>query len=230
LKKSIICFSGGIDSTVLLAMALKNNRECLALCFDYGQRHIQEIQAAQKIANYFEVPFKVIKFDTSIFSNTPLTSSSDLEVPKNRSIEDISSRDISPCYVPARNTLFLSIAFGHAEILNADEIYLGANADDQSFPDCLPGYFKAFNSLLKEAQTTSSTLTLETPLIEKSKQEIIAIGNELNVPFEMTLSCYDPTENGEHCGQCDTCYIRRDAFKNAGVSDPTNYLAYHTQG
>lgn len=219
LEKAVILLSGGLDSTVILAMALNKGRQCYAIGFDYGQRHRVELEYAQKIANYYNVHFRIISIDSFIFENSSLVS--DISMPKNRSIEEIARGKIPNTYVPARNTLFLAYAMGQAEILNAQEIYAGPNAlDSVPYPDCTPSFIKAFQGVLnlatKQAMEGAAPQLL-TPLINMNKVEIILKGMELNVPLHMTFSCYDPLTTKEACGRCDACILRADGFNRISL-------------
>jgi 7-cyano-7-deazaguanine synthase len=210
---AIVLLSGGLDSTVSLAIALKNGRKCHALGFDYGQRHRVELEYAQKIADYYGVPYRIICIDSSLFETSSLVS--DLSVPKNRSKEQIFSGKIPNTYVPARNTLFLAYAMGQAELLNAQEIYAGPNALDACYPDCKPAFLQAFQAVLNVATKQAaegSPPQLITPLVLWDKAEIIRQGRALGIPFHMTFSCYDPLPTKEACGVCDACVLRADGF------------------
>lgn len=216
MTKAIVLLSGGLDSSVLLALALKQGRECYALSFDYGQRHRVELEFAQKIALHYNVSQRIIHIDSSIFKISSLVS--DISVPKNRSKEEIANGKIPNTYVPARNTLFLAYAMGQAEMLNAQEIYAGPNAFDAGpYPDCTPAFIQAFQGVLNVATKQAVEGTpprLLTPLINWDKAEIIRQGMALNVPLHMTFSCYDPLPTKEPCGVCDACILRADAFAN----------------
>ncbi|BBI16679.1 7-cyano-7-deazaguanine synthase QueC [Neochlamydia sp. S13] len=214
MKRAIVLLSGGLDSTVILALALAQGRECYALSFDYGQRHRIELTHASKIATYYQVKHCIVQIDSRVFKSSSLVS--DLAVPKNRSKEDIGSGKTPNTYVPARNTLFLAYAMGQAEILDAQEIYLGANAlDAPSYPDCTLSYIQAFQQVLnvgtKQAAEGNAPQLL-TPLIHWDKAEIIRQGIALDVPMHMTFSCYDPTPQQKPCGQCDACILRAHGF------------------
>lgn len=212
--RAIILLSGGLDSTVILAKALSEGRECYALSFDYGQRHRWELRAAQQIAAYYKVPHHIIKVDPSTFANSSLVSM--MQVPKGRSLQEMNDAGIPNTYVPARNTLFLAYALGQAEILKAQEIYIGVNALDNNYPDCCPAFIKAFQALICVATKQSLEVlppTLLTPLISLTKQEIVKLGRSLAAPLELSFSCYDPSSEGEACFQCDACILRQLGFK-----------------
>lgn len=212
--KAIVLFSGGVDSTVSLAIALKSGRECYPISFDYGQRHKIELESAKKIAAHYGLPHKIIKIDPATFANTALI---DLKnVPKNRTEKEIDLGGIPSTYVPARNTLFLSYALGQAEIVQAEEIYFGPNAlDIKPYPDCRPAFISAFQQVMNVATKQAvdgAPPRLVTPLIEWNKTEIIREGIRLHAPLELTFSCYDPTPMGQHCTQCDACLLRQKGF------------------
>ncbi len=210
MMKAIILLSGGLDSTVMLAKALSEGRKCHALSFDYGQRHKLELTAAAEIASYYGVPHTVIAIDPKSFAGSSLVS--DLPIPQNRNSEEISQGGIPNTYVPARNTLFLAYALGQAEILLAEEIYFGANAQDiLPYPDCRPAFIAAFQALIQVSTKQAiegRPPKLITPLIAWTKKEIAACGRSLNAPLHLTLSCYRPVSLREPCGSCDACILR----------------------
>jgi 7-cyano-7-deazaguanine synthase len=214
--KAVILFSGGIDSTVALAMALEKDRECYALSFDYGQRHRIELDFAKEIAKHYGISLKIICIDPSVFGKTSLVGK--FPVPKDRSTSIIKASGIPNTYVPARNTLFLAYALGQAEILEASEIYVGFNDMDNSpYPDCRPAFVKAFQGLIEVATKQSvegRVPQLLAPIISMNKTEIIQQGLALNAPLHLTFSCYDPTLDGKPCGRCDACRLRIEAFRN----------------
>lgn len=218
--KAVVLLSGGLDSTVILASALHEGRECYALSFDYGQRHRIELEHAKKIAFYYNVKHQVVPIDSTLFQLSSLTS--DLEVPKNRSLEEIGNK-IPNTYVPARNTLFLSYAMALAELLNAEEIYAGPNAlDNPSYPDCSPTFIKAFQGVMNVATKQAmegSAPQLLTPLLYLDKAEIVRKGISLNAPLHLTFSCYDPLPSKDPCGTCDACILRADGFAKFKSSD-----------
>lgn len=213
--KAIILLSGGLDSTVILAQAVKQGRQCIALSFDYGQRHKVELKSAEKIAAYYRVPHRILSIDPSSFANSALVSS--IAVPKDRSIEEISNSGVPNTYVPARNTLFLSYAVCQAEILEAQEIYVGFNAMDRNpYPDCRPEYLEAFQSLINLATKQGiegRAPQLKAPLINLDKIGILKEGLALGAPIHLTFSCYDPSSNGAQCGHCDACMLREKAIQ-----------------
>jgi 7-cyano-7-deazaguanine synthase len=212
--KAIILFSGGLDSTVMLALALKTGRECIAISFDYGQRHRVELEHAAQIAQYYQVQHRIIKIDLSVFSSSSLLS--DVSVPKNRSFTEINSGGIPSTYVPARNLLFLAYAMGQAELYGAQEIYMGPNAmDARPYPDCRPVFLEAFQQVMNVATKQAvegAPPRLVTPLLHWDKEEIVRQGRVLGVPLNKTFSCYSPTPLGEPCQVCDACTLRKSAF------------------
>ena len=220
---AVLLLSGGLDSTTLLALAAKEGSVVNALTFDYGQRHSFEIDRATRIAGHYMVAQHiVVKIDLRRFGASALTS--DIAVPKDRSPEAITGA-IPITYVPARNTIFLSYALAWAEVLGAQDIFIGVNALDYSgYPDCRPDYIRAFEFMANLA-TRSGTegkgrIRLRTPLIDLSKKQIIELGQSLGVDYGMTTSCYDPRPDGTPCGHCDACALRRKGFAEAGVPDP----------
>jgi len=229
--KAIILMSGGIDSTVSLALALEKGLECIALSFDYGQRHWIELTSARAICKHYNVAHQIIKIDPKAFGMSSLVEI-DSPMPKDRTIEEISGEGIPNTYVPARNTLFLSFALSQAEILNADEIHFGMNAHDiNAYPDCRPEYVKAFQDLVNVATKQSlekKPPQIITPLSAMTKAEIISEGYRLNTPIELTHSCYNPTNSNQQCGVCDACILRNDGFvkaKTVNKSTKSNNLS-----
>jgi 7-cyano-7-deazaguanine synthase len=218
--KAIILLSGGLDSLVMLAHALKLKRDCLAISFNYGQRHQIEINAASKIATFYQVSHRVIFIDHLAFDNSSLVSSE--KMPKNRSSQEISKGGIPNTYVPARNALFLSYAMAQAETFEAEEIYFGANVLDQGpYPDCRPEFFSAFQSMISLATKQAingKAPRLITPLIEWNKLQIIRYGMELKAPLELSFSCYDPQHKEIPCLKCDACVLREEAFNKFNSS------------
>lgn len=220
-KKAIILFSGGLDSTTCLAIAQSRGFDCYALSFSYGQKHSSELEAAKNIANNSAVKLhKIIDLDLGSFGGSALTDDN-IEVPEN------DSEGIPITYVPARNTVFFSVALAWAEVLEADVIFAGVNAVDYSgYPDCRPEYIEAFQKmadLATKAGVEGKGVKIETPLIHLTKVEIIQKGDELGVDYSQTVSCYQADQNGAACGKCDSCKIRKKAFKRAKVQDPTVY-------
>lgn len=219
--KAVILLSGGLDSVTTLAIAKSEGFECHALSFDYGQRHRAELDAVQRILKqYHNVSHKVIHLDLDQIGGSALTDM-DIDVPTGP------SSGIPVTYVPARNTIFLSLALGWAEVLSADSIFIGVNAVDYSgYPDCRPEYIDAFQILANLATkqgVEGKTIKLETPLIHLSKADIISKGVQLGVDYSLTVSCYAADTEGRACGECDSCRLRAAGFAAAGVSDPTLY-------
>ncbi|MBS1789683.1 MAG: 7-cyano-7-deazaguanine synthase QueC [Acidobacteria bacterium] len=226
LPKAIALLSGGLDSTTTLAIAKNQGYEIYALTFRYGQRHEFEIEAAKKIAKQFGVSQHVIaQIDLRAFGGSALTS--DIDLPKGRSIAEM-SHGIPVTYVPARNTIFLSFALAWAEVLEVNDVFIGINALDYSgYPDCRPEYIEAYQNMANLATKAGvegrQQLKIHTPLIYLTKAEIIRRGGELGVDYSMTSTCYDPSANGEACGQCDACLLRLKGFAENGISDPARY-------
>jgi 7-cyano-7-deazaguanine synthase len=224
-RKAVVLLSGGLDSTTVLAIAKSQGFKNYAISFRYGQRHIFELNAAKNVANSLSVKQHLImNVDLSSIGGSALTD--DIDVPKGRD-ELQMSRDIPITYVPARNTIFLSLALGWAEVLGAYDIFIGANVVDYSgYPDCRPEFIAAFEkmaNLATKAGVKGDKFTIHAPLSQLAKTEIIRKGIELGVDYSLTLSCYDPTEGGKSCGECDSCLLRKKGFKEAGVADPTIY-------
>ncbi|MGB0379509.1 MAG: 7-cyano-7-deazaguanine synthase QueC [Cellvibrionales bacterium] len=221
-KRAVILTSGGLDSATVLAMAHSQGVECYALSFDYGQRHRAELAAAARVAA--GVPgtvHKTVGLDLRGIGGSALTDDA-IDVP----VEP--TEGIPVTYVPARNTVFLSIALGWAEVLEAGEIYIGVNAVDYSgYPDCRPAFIEAFESMAAtatKAGVEGNPVKLRTPIINLSKADIIRAGIELGVDYSVTISCYQATGAGLACGVCDSCRLRRQGFEEAGVPDPTRYV------
>jgi len=225
-RKAVVLLSGGVDSTTALALALRQGYEVFALSFDYGQRHRHELQAARRAASALgAAQHLVMAIDLGAFGGSALTSA--IEVPKNRSLGTPGS-GIPVTYVPARNTVFLSLALGWCEVLGAQDIFIGANAVDYSgYPDCRPAFLEAFERMANLATRAGVEGTLRfrirAPLLAMTKAEIIRAGHEAGVDFAWTHSCYDPTPEGLACGGCDSCRLRRRGFEESGVPDPTRY-------
>jgi 7-cyano-7-deazaguanine synthase len=220
-KRAVILVSGGLDSTTVLAIARSQGYACYTLSFDYGQRHRAELSAAERVsAALGDVEHKVVKLNLDSIGGSALTDP-DIAVPEEE------TEGIPVTYVPARNTVFLSIALGWAEVLEAHDIFIGVNAVDYSgYPDCRPEYVAAFESvanLATKAGVEGNKITIHAPLIDLGKGEIIAAGNELGVDYSLTVSCYQATDEGLACGRCEACRLRRQGFLDAGVADPTRY-------
>lgn len=226
-KKAVVLSSGGIDSTTAMAIAGSEGFDIYSLSFDYGQRHKVELEAARKVANFMKVAdHKIVHIDLRQFGGSALTDN--IDVPKNKSVEEINPDIIPITYVPARNTIFLSYAMAWAEVLKAQAIFIGVTAVDYSgYPDCRPVFINAFETMANLATRTGvtgeTTLKIHTPLIDLSKSEIITTGHRLGVDYALTLSCYDPDTRGRSCGSCDSCLHRKKGFKDAGLDDPTPY-------
>lgn len=221
-KKAIILLSGGLDSSTMLAIANSQSFACYALSFSYGQRHNVELSAAKKVAQSLNViEHKIFNIDLSVFKGSALTDTR-LKVPTS------ATKGIPITYVPARNTVFLSIALAWAEVLQSQDIFIGVNAVDYSgYPDCRPEFIHAFNAMANLATKTAvegSKLNIHTPLISLSKSEIIQLGTKLGVDYSLTVSCYSADEKGKACGECDSCRFRRQGFIDARVEDPTLYI------
>jgi 7-cyano-7-deazaguanine synthase len=220
--KAVCLLSGGLDSSTCLALARRDGYECYALSFDYGQRHRVELEAAARVAQALGAARHVVaRIDLRQIGHSALTS--DLAVPKGRSAQDM-SHGIPVTYVPARNTIFLSMALAWAEVLEAPNIFIGVNALDYSgYPDCRPEYVEAFERMANLATKASVEgrlrVRIHTPLIQLSKAEIVKLGGELGLNFGLTHSCYDPDAAGLPCGQCDSCLLRRKGFEEAGIAD-----------
>ena len=225
-KTAVILLSGGLDSTTCVAIAKDQGFDIIGLTINYGQKHIFELESAKSIARYFNIKnHSIINIDLASFGGSSLTSTN-MKVPKNRRTADIN--DIPSTYVPARNTVFLSIALARAETINSFDIFIGVNALDYSgYPDCRPEFISEFEKLAnlatKEGIEKKGQYKIHTPLINLKKSEIIQKGMELNVDYSMTSSCYDPYENGNPCGSCDACELRLKGFKDAGKIDPLEY-------
>lgn len=221
LKKAIILLSGGIDSAVCLAQAKSQGYTCYALTFDYGQRHRIELEAAKKIANEYAIEHKIMRLPLNEFGGSALTDSK-IHVPTFTKDTTVPST-----YVPARNTIFLSVALGWAEVLSAFDLFIAANADDyHHYADCRPEYYAAFAKVAKLGTKTGiegQSFQIHTPFITMNKAGIIKLGNELGVNFAYTTSCYQPQENNKACGVCSSCVLRKNGFEQANVPDPTVY-------
>ncbi len=227
MKKAVVLLSGGIDSATAAAMAKHTGYALYALTIDYNQRHRAELAAAKRVAQFLAVEQHIEqKLDLRAFGGSALTS--DIAVPKDRTGAAMAI-GIPITYVPARNTIFLSLALGWAEVLGGADIIIGVNALDYSgYPDCRPDFIAAFKAMAMQATKAGVegtwALNIQTPLIALTKAEIIATGTKLGVDYSMTVSCYDPTPDGTACGHCDSCMLRRKGFNEAGVPDPTIYV------
>ena len=219
--KAVILVSGGLDSSTVLAIAARQGYECYTLSFDYGQRHRSELDAAIRVSESMSVvEHKVIKLDLQAIGGSALTDTT-IAVPEKE------TAGIPVTYVPARNTVFLSIALGWAEVIGANKIFVGVNAVDYSgYPDCRPEYiasFEAMANLATRAGVEGNHLSIEAPLIDMTKGQIIQAGLELGVDYSQTVSCYQASSDGVACGKCDSCRLRAQGFFEAGVKDPTRY-------
>ena len=226
LPPAVVLVSGGLDSAVTLAIARAEGHATYALSFRYGQRHVAEVAAAERVARHGgAVAHRILDLDLRVIGGSALTA--DIDVPKHRSLTSL-SQGIPVTYVPARNTVFLSIALAWAEVLGATAIYFGANAVDYSgYPDCRPDFVRAFEELANVATRMAvedgKRLRVHAPLLALSKADIVRRGIELNLDFSLTSSCYDPDDVGTACGACDSCQIRLNAFRQAGLLDPIPY-------
>lgn len=220
-KKAVVLLSGGLDSSTVLAIAAAEGFEIYGLSFDYGQRHRAELVAAARIAQAYRVKeYKKISLDLSSIGGSALTDA-------NIAVPTELSAGIPVTYVPARNTVFLSIALGWAEVLHADSIFIGVNAVDYSgYPDCRPAYIQAFQqmaNLATKAAVEGAPIQIQTPLLHLSKEDIIQAGVRLGLDYAMTVSCYQADDDGRACGLCDACRLRKVGFAAAGIDDPTRY-------
>ncbi len=227
--KAVVLLSGGMDSTTTAAVAGRDGFDVHALSIRYGQRHAVELEAARRVAQRLGIRHHVvIDLDLRAFGGSALTS--DAPVPKDTPASEIGAR-IPSTYVPARNTIFLSLALAWAETLGARDIFLGANALDYSgYPDCRPEYLEAYArmaDLATRAGVEGARLTIHAPLLRLAKREIVALGLSLGLDYGITSTCYDPAPDGAACGRCEACLLRRKGFEEAGVPDPARYQAAH---
>ncbi|HUR91259.1 MAG TPA: 7-cyano-7-deazaguanine synthase QueC [Gemmatimonadaceae bacterium] len=221
--KAVVLLSGGLDSATAAAVAVRDGFELHALSVDYGQRHAIELEAARRVAAELDIAdHRVVRVDLRAIGGSALTG--EVPVPRN---EDPSAAGVPVTYVPARNTVFLSLALGLAEVVGAFDIFIGVNALDYSgYPDCRPEFVRAFERLANvatKAGTEGGTFTIHAPLIDLSKADIIRLGTTLGVNYASTTSCYDPDPKGRACGECDSCQLRLRGFAEAGLSDPIAY-------
>lgn len=248
-KSAVILLSGGLDSATCLAIAKDQGFDCYALSFQYGQRHAAELKAAQNVTRSLGViQHHIVTLDTALFAGSALTNKT-LSIPQDRLASDQSAQNRSPknqslqdslspspasptseipiTYVPARNTVFLSMALAWAEVLHAQSIFIGANVVDYSgYPDCRPEYLKAFETmanLATKAGVEGNRLTIEAPLLHLTKAQIIQTGDKLGLDYGLTISCYQAEDHGHACGRCDSCHFRRQGFLDADIPDPTKY-------
>jgi 7-cyano-7-deazaguanine synthase len=220
-KRAVILTSGGLDSTTVLALARSQGYACYTLSFDYGQRHRAELLAAERVsAALGDVEHKVVRLNLDSIGGSALTDAA-IAVPEQP------TEGIPVTYVPARNTVFLSIALGWAEVLGALDIFIGVNAVDYSgYPDCRPAFIDAFESLANvatRAGVEGARYRIHAPLIDMGKDDIVRLGAELGVDYSQTVSCYQATDDGRACGRCDACRLRREGFEKAGLADVTRY-------
>ena len=219
--KAVVLVSGGLDSSTVLALALQQGYRCYTLSFDYGQRHRSELEAAKRVSELMKVEeHKIVRLDLGTIGGSALTDTT-IDAPEQE------TAGIPVTYVPARNTVFLSIALGWAEVLEADTIFLGVNAVDYSgYPDCRPEYISSFEimaNLATRAGVEGKKLSIQAPLIDMTKGEIVSAGASLGVDYSQTVSCYQASIEGLACGKCDSCRLRIEGFNQAGISDPTRY-------
>ena len=226
MKKAIILLSGGLDSTTVSAIAKNQNYELYGLSFDYGQRHKYELEVAKKTTNRFGFKeHKIIKSGVGQLGGSALTA--DIAVPKDKKIEDI-GKEIPITYVPSRNVIFLSYALGYAETINCFDIFIGVNSVDFSgYPDCTPEFIKAFENMANISASivkkTGNKIKIHSPLENMTKKEIIQTGIKLGVDYAETITCYDYDPNLGACGVCESCKLRLNGFKEAGIKDPAKY-------
>ena len=226
-KKAVVLVSGGLDSATVLAMANADGYDCYALSMDYGQRHRVELDRAQKVSQANgAIEHRLVQIDIGNFGGSALTDQG-ISIPTQETESTEQNQDIPVTYVPARNTVFLSVALGWAEVLGAQAIFIGANAVDYSgYPDCRPEYIEAFQTMANLATKVAvegkekDSIKIEAPLIAMTKAEIIKTGLSLGVDYSMTISCYNPRTDGKVCGECDSCIIREAGFLAAGSKDP----------
>jgi 7-cyano-7-deazaguanine synthase len=221
-KKAVVLLSGGLDSATCLAIAKSQGFDCYCLSLDYHQRHIAELNAANHVAESFgAISHKTAQLDLSLFGGSALTDNA-IDVPH------APTQGIPVTYVPARNTIMLSLALAWAEVLQSQDIFIGVNALDYSgYPDCRGEYVKAFQTMANLATKSAvegKTITIHAPLIDLTKSQIITLGVGLGVDYGLTVSCYEADANGRACGECDSCRLRRVGFEGAGIQDPTVYL------
>lgn len=228
-QPAVILCSGGIDSTTAMAIAREEGFALYALSIDYGQRNRLELEAARRVAESMPVErHEIVSVDLRQFGGSALTS--DLEPPKDRGDQELAEGGIPVTYVPARNTIFLSLALAWAETLGARNIFIGINAVDYSgYPDCRPAYLEAFQRMAHLATRAGveeeAQVDIRAPLLQMSKADIVRKGLELGVDYSLTLSCYDPDQEGRACGRCDSCRLRAKGFAEAGAADPTRYVS-----
>ncbi|WP_027708390.1 7-cyano-7-deazaguanine synthase QueC [Zooshikella ganghwensis] len=223
MKKAVVLLSGGLDSTTCLAYAKSQGHECYALSFDYGQKHNSELEAAKRIAHAMNAArHEVLPLQLNQLTRSALTDQS-IDIP-----DYVDDGEIPVTYVPARNTILIAVALGWAEVLEADAIFIGVSSVDYSgYPDCRPEYIEAYRKLAELATKVGvegKPISIETPLIHLNKAETIQLGHKLGVDYGLTVSCYRANDEGEACGECDSCYLRKKGFSDAGIEDPTHYI------
>ena len=225
-SKAVVLLSGGLDSTTVGAVARSTGADLYALTIDYNQRHRVELDAAQRVAKWLGVrQHVVLPIDLRVFGGSSLTA--ELTVPKDVEMETI-GKNIPNTYVPARNTVFLSLALAYAESVAAQEIYIGISSVDYSgYPDCRPEFLSAFETLANRATRAGveqpGYFTIKAPLLYLTKKEVIVLGRSLGVDYSLTRTCYDPDENGRSCGRCESCLLRIKGFQEVGIPDPIPY-------
>lgn len=226
---AVLLLSGGLDSTTLLALAVRDGYAVHALSFRYGQRHAHELEAARRVAErYGAAEHRVAEIDLRLFGGSALTA--DIDVPKDRAATEIAGSEVPVTYVPARNTIFLSYALAYAEVVGAADVFIGVNALDYSgYPDCRPEFIQAFermaNLATRAATEGERPLRIRAPLQELTKAQIVRLGLTLGVDYGLTTSCYDPAPDGAACGRCDACHLRLKGFAEAGARDPAPYAS-----
>ncbi len=225
-RRAVVLLSGGLDSATCLAIARAQGFDPICLAISYGQRHRVEVESAKEIAAVAGAQLRILSLDLRAIGGSSLTD--EIPVPKSRSTDQMAS-GIPPTYVPARNTIFLSLALGLAEVVGARDIFIGVNAIDYSgYPDCRPEFIRAFESLANlatRAGVEGARFEIHSPLSGMGKAQIIREGLRLQVDYSITHSCYDPAPDGAACGRCDSCILRRRGFAEAGVPDPTRYVS-----
>ncbi len=225
-KKAVVLLSGGLDSTTCLGMALGAGFEPVCLSIDYGQRHLVELERAKVVAKaHGVIDHRVVRLDLRAIGGSALTA--DIAVPKHDDVSQVST-DIPTTYVPARNTIFLGLALGLAEVVGSTDIFIGVNAVDYSgYPDCRPEFVRAFEqlaTLATKAGVEGARFQIHAPLSGMTKADIVRAGIAAGVDYSLTHSCYDPSPEGLACGRCDSCLLRKKGFEEAGVPDPTRYV------
>lgn len=225
---AVVLLSGGLDSATAAAVARRDGFDTYALSISYGQRHVSEVEAAQRVADHIgATDHKIVPIDLRAFGGSALTA--DIAVPKDRNADEM-REGIPATYVPARNTIFLSFALAWSEVLSSSDIYIGVNAVDYSgYPDCRPEYIASYQAMARLATKSgvegTAAVTIHAPLVSMTKAEIISQGTALGIDYGLTVSCYEADAAGAACGHCDSCVLRRQGFIAAGLPDPTRYRA-----